>query len=98
MVKPLETVPNDPALQSALAEYKAAPEKQKKEWAEAYAKPLEEYETAEEEEKTPPSTVSVDPSHGHGDGQGERRRARCPTMMDSLLSLAKSGRPRRGPA
>ena len=43
VVKPLETVPDDPALQSALAEYKAAPEKQKKEWAEAYAKPLEEY-------------------------------------------------------
>ena len=60
VVKPLETVPNDPALPSALAEYKAAPEKQKKEWAEAYAKPLEEYATAVEEKKTPPSTVSVD--------------------------------------
>ena len=35
VVKPLETIPNDPALQSALAEYKAAPEKQKKEWSEA---------------------------------------------------------------
>ena len=29
-----------------VAEYKAAPEKQKKEWSEAYAKPLEEYSTA----------------------------------------------------
>ena len=64
VVKPLETVPNDPTLQSALAEYKAAPEKQKKEWAEAYAKPLEEYETANEEKKAPPSTVTVNSSAG----------------------------------
>ena len=42
VIKPLETVPNDPALKSALAEYRTAPEKQKKEWTEAYAKPLEE--------------------------------------------------------
>ena len=60
MVKPLETIPDDPALQSALAEYKAAPETQKKEWCAAYAKPLEEYAAAVEEKKTPPSTVSVD--------------------------------------
>ena len=90
MIKPLETIPNDPALQSALAEYKAAPEKQKKEWSEAYAKPLEEYATAAEEKKTPPSTVSVDSSTGtvtvKASGAGP-----VPTMMTSLLSLAKSG-------
>src|SRR5271157_2963714 len=48
VIKPLETIPNDPALTSALAQYKAAPEKQKKEWAEAYGKPLEEYLAAVE--------------------------------------------------
>ena len=51
VVKPLETIPNDPALQSALAEYKAAPASKKKEWADAYAKPLEEYAAAEEEKR-----------------------------------------------
>ena len=90
VIKPLETIPNDPALQSALAEYKAAPEKQKKEWSEAYAKPLEEYSTAVEEKKTPPSTVSVDPSTGtvtvKASGAGP-----VPTMMASLQSLAQSG-------
>jgi hypothetical protein len=90
VVKPLETVPNDPALQRALAEYKAAPEKQKTEWAEAYAKPLEEYKAAEEEEKPPPKTVTVDTSTGTvtvtASGAGP-----VPTMMTSLLSLAKSG-------
>src|ERR1700683_5658283 len=54
VIKPLETVPNDPPLQNAPAEYKAAPEKQQKEWSAAYAKPLEEYATAVEEKKTPP--------------------------------------------
>jgi hypothetical protein len=90
VIKPLETIANDPELQKALAEYKAAPEKQKKEWAEAYAKPLEEYATAVEEKKTPPSTVSVDSSTGtvtvHANGAGP-----VPTMMTSLLSLAKTG-------
>jgi hypothetical protein len=90
VVKPLETIPNDPALQSALAEYKAAPEKQKKQWSEAYAKPLEEYATALEEKKTPPSTVSVDQSAGtvtvKATGAGP-----VPTMMASLQALAQSG-------
>jgi hypothetical protein len=90
VIKPLETVPDDPALQTALAEYKAAPEKQKKEWAGTYAKPLEEYATAKEEEKPLPSTVSVDSSTGtvtvQASGAGP-----VPTMMASLLSLAKSG-------
>src|SRR5271165_3955154 len=90
VIKPLETVPSDLALQSALAEYKTAPEKQKKEWSEAYAKPLEEYSTAVEEKKTPPSTVSVDQSTGavtvSASGAGP-----VPTMMTSLQSLAQSG-------
>jgi hypothetical protein len=90
VIGPLETVPNNPALQSALTEYKAAPEKQKKEWSEAYAKPLEEYATASEEKKTVPSTVSVDQSAGtvtvKTSGAGP-----VPTMMASLQSLAQSG-------
>jgi hypothetical protein len=90
VVKPLETVPNSPALQSALAEYKAAPEKQKKEWSEAYAKPLEEYATAVEEKKAPPSTVSVNSSTGavtvRTTGAGP-----VPAMMTSLQALAQSG-------
>ena len=71
--------PQRPGAAAALAEYKAAPEKQKTEWAEAYAKPLEEYKTAEEEEKTPPKTVTVDTSKGtvtvtaSGDRPGARR-------------------------
>jgi hypothetical protein len=90
VVKPLETVPNNVALHRALAEYKAAPEKQKKEWSEAYAKPLEEYATAVEEKKTPPSTVSVNSSNGtvtvRASGGGP-----VPTMMSSLQALAQSG-------
>jgi hypothetical protein len=90
VVKPLETIPNDPTLQGALAEYKAAPETQKKEWSAAYAKPLEEYATAAEEKKTPPSTVSVDTSTGtvtvKTSGAGP-----VPRMMASLQSLAQSG-------
>ncbi len=90
VVKPLETIPNDPALHSALVEYKAAPEKQKKEWSEAYAKPLEEYSTAVEEKKALPSTVSVDQSTGavtvKAAGSGP-----VPTMMASLQGIAQSG-------
>jgi hypothetical protein len=90
VIKPLETVPNDESLRSALAEYKAAPEKRKKEWSEAYAKPLEEYATAMEEKKTPPSTVSVNQSAGtvtvRASGAGP-----VPIMMSSLLALAQSG-------
>jgi hypothetical protein len=90
VIKPLETVPNDPALRNALAQYKAAPEKQKREWSEAYAKPLEEYATAVEEKKTPPGTVSVNESAGtvtvRASGAGP-----VPTIMTSLLALAQSG-------
>jgi len=88
VIKPLETIPNDPELQKALTEYKAAPETQKKEWADAYAKPLEEYVTAVEEKKTPPSSVSVNRSTGTVTVRGST--GPVATMMASLLSLAKS--------
>jgi hypothetical protein len=89
VVGPLKTVPDDPALSAALAAYEAAPEKQKKAWSEAYAKPLEEYETAKEEEKPLPKTVKVD-SAGHVTvnvpGTGP-----VPKMIESLVALAQSG-------
>ncbi|MGO9489243.1 MAG: hypothetical protein ACLQBB_09495 [Solirubrobacteraceae bacterium] len=86
---PLETIPNDPALTAALVQYKAAPEKQKKEWAEAYAKPLEETATAEEENKTPPNTVSE--TDGTVVVKTSGSAGPVPTMMSSLIALAKSG-------
>ncbi len=89
VVGPLETIPGDPALTAALAQYKAAPEKQKKEWAEAYAKPLEETATAEEEKKTPPNTVTE--SNGTVIVKTSGNAGPVPVMMASLLALAKSG-------
>jgi hypothetical protein len=90
VIDPLKTVPNDPALQSAIAQYQAAPAATQKAWGEAYAKPLEEYATAEEEGKAPPKTVSLDPTTGavtvQASGAGP-----VPTLMTGLLSLAKSG-------
>ena len=87
---PLKTAPNDPALQSAVTAYEAAPAATKKAWGEAYAKPLEEYETAVEEGKTPPSTVSADPATGavtvNASGAGP-----VPVLMSGLLGLAQSG-------
>jgi hypothetical protein len=89
VVGPLETIPGDPALTAALAQYKAAPEKQKKEWAEAYAKPLEETATAEEEKKTLPNTVSE--SNGLVTVKTSGNAGPVPLMMARLLALAKSG-------
>jgi hypothetical protein len=90
VIDPLRTIPNDPTLQSAIAQYQAAPEKTQKAWGEAYAKPLEEYETTNEEKKTPPKTVTLDPTTGavtvQASGAGP-----VPMMMSSLLALAKSG-------
>jgi hypothetical protein len=90
VIGPLKTSPNDPALRSALSQYQVAGEKQQKGWAEAYAKPLEEFATAEEEKKTPPKSVTVDEATGtvrvSTAGAGP-----VPAMMDSLLALAKSG-------
>jgi hypothetical protein len=90
VIGPLKTVPDDPALQRAVAEYQAAPAQAQKAWGEAYAKPLEEYETALEEEKAPPKTVALDSATGavtvQAPGSGP-----VPTMMAGLLSLAQSG-------
>ncbi|MFI5004270.1 MAG: hypothetical protein ACHQE6_04580 [Solirubrobacterales bacterium] len=91
VVGPLETVPNDPALTAALAQYKAAPEKQKKEWSEAYAKPFEEIAEAEEAGKSPPATVSVDEATGTVTVKPSGDAGPVPVMMNSLLALAKSG-------
>ena len=87
---PLATVPNDPALHAAIDEYKAAPAATKKAWGEAYAKPLEEYEAAEEEGKPAPSTVTTDPATGavtvRATGTGP-----LPTLIAGLAALARSG-------
>ena len=90
VIDPLKTIPNAPALTGAIAQYQAAPEKTQKAWGEAYAKPLEEYETALEEKKTPPKTVSVDQATGSVTVQASGAGP-VVTMMSNLLSLAKSG-------
>jgi hypothetical protein len=90
VIGPLKTIPNDPTLDGALAEYQAAPEKTQKAWGEVYAKPLEEYAAAEEESKPLPKTVSLDPSTGEVSVQATGTGP-VPTMMASLLTLAKSG-------
>ncbi len=90
VIGPLETVPNDPTLQSALAEYQAAPEKTQKAWGEAYAKPLAEDAEAEEEGKPLPKTVTVNPTTGMVSVQASGTGP-VPTMMTSLLALARSG-------
>jgi hypothetical protein len=90
VIRPLETIPNDPTLARALAEYRAAPEKTRRAWGEAYAKPLAEYAAAEEENKALPKTVSLDPSSGEVSVQATGTGP-VPAMMASLLSLAKSG-------
>jgi hypothetical protein len=90
VLDPLKTVPNDPTLQSAIAQYEAAPEATQKAWGEAYAKPLEETAAAEEEEKPLPKTVSLDPATDtvtvQAPGAGP-----VGALMTGLLSLAKSG-------
>jgi hypothetical protein len=90
VIDPLKTVPGNPALQSAVAEYQTAPEKAQKAWGEAYAKPLEEYEKAAEEKKAPPSTVTLDSATGAVSVQASGAGP-VPTMMTGLLSLAQSG-------
>jgi len=90
VIGPLRTVPNDPTLQAALAEYQAAPQKTQKAWGEAYATPLEEDAQAEEEGKPLPKTVSIDPHTGMVSVQATGTGP-VPVMMTSLLSLARSG-------
>ena len=67
VIGPLETIPGNPALTRAIAEYKAAPEKTKKEWGEAYAKPLKNMKRRKKK-NTPPE-------HRH-----RRRRAGAVTV------------------
>jgi hypothetical protein len=90
VIAPLRTVPNNPALQGAVAEYAAAPEKTRLGWAEAFDKPLNEYKEAEEESKPLPKSVSLNASTGavavQASGTGP-----VPTLMAGLLALAQSG-------
>ncbi|MCW2971396.1 MAG: hypothetical protein JWO23_2523 [Solirubrobacterales bacterium] len=90
VIAPLNTVPDNPTLQRAIAEYQAAPEKTRTAWAEAFAKPLEEYETDTEENKTPNKAVSVDPATGSVTVKADKTGP-VPTMMSGLLDLARSG-------
>ncbi len=90
VIDPLKTVPGDAALASAIAQYEAAPAKMQKEWGEAYAKPLEELATAEEEKKTPPSTVKVDEATGSV-SVAATNAGPVPMMMEGLLRLAQTG-------
>ncbi|HXB16625.1 MAG TPA: hypothetical protein VNV44_12900 [Solirubrobacteraceae bacterium] len=91
VVGPLEAIPGDARLTAALNEYKAASEQQKKAWAEAYAKPLEETAAAEEEEKKPPGTVTVNEAAGSVAVKPSGDAGPVPVMMERLLALAKSG-------
>jgi hypothetical protein len=91
VIGPLETIPGDPALHTALAEYKAAPEAQKKAWTEAYAKPLEEAAKADEEHKPAPSTVKVDEAAGTVTVTPSGDAGPVPVMIGRLLALAQSG-------
>jgi len=90
VVDPLRTVPDNPTLQNAVAEYTSAPEKTQKAWSEAFAKPLNEYKEAEEESKPLPKSVSLNASTGavtvQTSGTGP-----VPTLMAGLLALAQSG-------
>jgi hypothetical protein len=90
VIDPLRTIPDDPALRAALTRYQSAPERTQKAWGKAYAKPLEEYETAGEENKALPRSVSINPSSGEV-GVQTSGAGPVPTMMSSLLALARSG-------
>jgi hypothetical protein len=90
VIDPLKTVPDNPALQSAIAQYQAAPEKTRTAWAEAFAKPLEEHETAEEEHKAPSNDVTMNPATGSVTVKAGQAGP-VPAMMSGLLDLAKSG-------
>jgi hypothetical protein len=89
VLEPLRKVTPTPALQAAVAQWEAAPEAQKKQWAEAYAKPLEETATAEEEKKQPPGTVSE--SNGSVVVKPSGDAGPVPVLMDALLLVGQSG-------
>jgi hypothetical protein len=90
VLNPLKMVTGQPALTGAVAQYQAASEKQHTAWAEAYDKPLEEFAKAEEEKKTPPSSVKVDEATGAVSVQAGTAGP-VPAMMSGLLALAQSG-------
>jgi hypothetical protein len=75
VIEPLKTIPNDPALKSAIATYQAAPSKQQAQWTDAYSKALEKAAVGSG------GALSV-PSGQYGP---------VPAMMSSLLALAQSG-------
>jgi len=89
VLEPLRKVTSAPALQAAVAQYEAAPETQKAQWTEAYAKPLEETATAEEEGKQPPGTVSE--SNGAVAVKPSGDAGPVPVLMDALLLIGQSG-------
>jgi hypothetical protein len=90
VIDPLNMVPDNPALQRAVAQYQAAPEKTRTAWAEAFAKPLEDYETALEESKAPSNNVTINPTTGAVTVR-TGNAGPVATMMSGLLDLAKSG-------
>jgi hypothetical protein len=75
VISPLRSIPSDPALQSAIASYQAAPAKTQTGWGEAYAKALEK--------------ASVAPGGSLKVASGEY--GPVPTMIGRLLGLAQSG-------
>jgi hypothetical protein len=91
VLNPLKMITGLPALSSALAQYRAAGETEQKAWAQAYDKPLEQFATAEEEKKTPPSSVKVDEATGTVSVQVGGSAGPVPVMMAGLLALAQSG-------
>lgn len=75
VIKPLRSIPDDPALKSAIAVYESAPTKQQAAWTDAYSKALEKAKVA------PNGSLKLPPGE-YGP---------VSTMMSSLLSLAQSG-------
>ncbi len=75
VINPLHSVPGNPALQSAIATYRAAPAKTQAAWTEAYSAALEKATVG------PNGAVRVPPGE-YGP---------VPIMMNGLLALAQSG-------
>jgi hypothetical protein len=75
VLQPLGTIPGNPRLKAALAEYEAAPPSKQKAWATGF-------ESALEEARFPPAGGIAVPHGPYGP---------VPTMMASLLGLAQSG-------
>jgi hypothetical protein len=75
VIKPLQSIPGDPALRSAIAVYESAPAKQRSAWTGAYTKGLEKASSAAN------GALKL-PAGEYGP---------ITTMMSSLLGLAQSG-------